>query len=181
MKNSCPNVMILTWHVLVIIGLLIIGFCLYRKGETTRDMSVEKINRAKMSRNWAYFMWGSAIVIAVYYYYIKNTKKYKAKFEDEGYMKSLKEQIYSGPAPLRRMRAISTTHRPMVQTIDTGTDALAENSDASANMLSGNSFAIDEATASNFGFMRSGKYKSNMCGERYRSNMCGAGYAHKNY
>ena len=66
----------LTWHLLVIIASVLIGVCLYQKGEITLSMSAEQAKDAKMYRTIAYLLWGVAVVVAVYYYYIlNNTQK----------------------------------------------------------------------------------------------------------
>ena len=76
-----------TWHLLVIIAAILIGVCLFQKGEKSPDMSAEQMKEADMYRNYAYLLWGVAIAVALYYYYIQNNNQ-KATMCGGGYNKA---------------------------------------------------------------------------------------------
>ncbi len=61
-----------TWHLIVIIAAILIGVGLFQKGEKTPNMSGDQMKEADMYRNYAYMLWGVAVAVAVYYYYIQN-------------------------------------------------------------------------------------------------------------
>lgn len=66
-----------SWHLIIIIAAILIGVALYQKGIYTPSMSPEQAVYANMYRQYAYALWGIAVAVAVYYYYI-NSKSRKA-------------------------------------------------------------------------------------------------------
>ena len=58
------------WHFLVIVTAVLFGMCLYQKGEMTPDMSADQAAEAVMYRNYAYMLWGFALVVIIYCYYV---------------------------------------------------------------------------------------------------------------
>nr|QBK87646.1 MAG: hypothetical protein LCMAC201_05590 [Marseillevirus LCMAC201] len=64
-----------TWHLLVIIAAVLIGACMFQKGEKNVDMSDSQLKDADMYRNYSYMLFAVAIAVAVYYYYVQNYVK----------------------------------------------------------------------------------------------------------
>jgi len=64
-----------TWHLLVIIAAVLIGVCLFQKGEKNPNMSADQMKQADMYRIYAYILWAIAIAVAIYCYYFQNKSK----------------------------------------------------------------------------------------------------------
>ncbi len=60
-----------TWNLIFIIAAILFGMFFFQKGEKTSGMSGSQIKDAEMYRNYAYLLWGIAIAVALYYYYIQ--------------------------------------------------------------------------------------------------------------
>ncbi len=62
----------LTWHILVIVAAIFIGAVLFQRGEQNANMTDAQKKEANMYRNLAYLLWGIAVAMIIYYYYIQN-------------------------------------------------------------------------------------------------------------
>ena len=65
----------LTWHLILIIAAVLLGACLFQKGEKNPNMSDAQVKEADMYRNYSYLLFGIAVVTAVYYYFIMPKSK----------------------------------------------------------------------------------------------------------
>ena len=73
-----------SYHLLIIIAAILLGACLFQKGEKTPGMTAAQLKEADMYRNYAYALFALAAVVAIYYYYVQNNQRaqmhsYKAR------------------------------------------------------------------------------------------------------
>lgn len=64
-----------TWHLAIIIGAILIGVCMFQKGEKTPNMSDEQLKEAEMYRNYSYLLFAIAAAVAIYYYFSNAQQK----------------------------------------------------------------------------------------------------------
>lgn len=76
---SWDLVMKFTWHLLVIVAAILLGVCLYQRGQQTVDMTSEQVQEAGVYRNYAFVLWAIAIAIALYYYYVQGQSVFGRK------------------------------------------------------------------------------------------------------
>ena len=89
-----------TWHLIFIIAAILFGMFLFQKGEKTSDMSDSQIKEAKMYQNYAYLLWGIAIAVALYYYYIQSEIKAEMPYGCAAGMGSGKAYMCGVKAPM---------------------------------------------------------------------------------
>ena len=67
-----------SWYLVFIIAAILFGMLMFQKGDKTSDMNDAQIKDAGMYRNYAYLLWGIAVAMAFYYYWIQGESMFKA-------------------------------------------------------------------------------------------------------
>lgn len=97
--------MYFSWHLAVIIVGVLIGFYLFQKGQTTANMTLEEQQNAAMYRTFAFVLWGIAIAVALYYYYINRDKQKASMCGAKAYMHGNKAHMCGAKAMMHGNKA----------------------------------------------------------------------------